>query len=127
MKTAVQVVVISTFFFMVGRLIAEQLPVVTDAEEDTVEQLVDEQMPNIGQKDKKFSVDRLTVKVGDTVKFTNDDPFFHNVFSLSPASTFDLGSYPQGESRTVKFDEAGEVHIECAIHPSMRMVVEVEE
>jgi len=127
MKTALQIAVIVTVFFTVGRLVADQLPSNSTSSSDTVEQTITVEMPNIGQKDKSFSVDQLTVKVGDTVKFTNDDPFFHNVFSLSPASTFDLGSYPQGESRTVKFDEAGEVHVECAIHPSMRMVIEVEE
>ena len=127
MKTALQVVVIVSFFFTVGRLVAEQLPPKSATSSSTVEQVVTVEMPNISQKDKSFSVDQLSVKVGDTVKFTNDDPFFHNVFSLSPTSTFDLGSYPQGESRTVKFDEAGEVHVECAIHPSMRMVIEVEE
>jgi len=81
----------------------------------------------VGQKDKQFTQEKLSIKVGDSVTFTNDDPFFHNVFSLSPAATFDLGSYPQGESKSVTFDEPGEVHIECAIHPSMQMVIEVEE
>ena len=86
-----------------------------------------DQLPVVGQKDKKFSVERLAVKVGESVSFASEDPFFHNVFSLSPAATFDLGSYPQGESRAVTFKEVGEVQIECAIHPSMQMVVEVTE
>ena len=108
MKTALKFFTLFTLWFAVGNLLAEQLP-------------------NIGQKNKKFSVEELAVKVGETVMFTNEDPFFHNVFSLSPAATFDLGSYPQGESRSVTFDEAGVVHIECAIHPSMQMVIEVAE
>ncbi|RLT95037.1 plastocyanin/azurin family copper-binding protein [Ketobacter sp.] len=81
----------------------------------------------VGQKDKKFTQDQLTIKVGDTVKFTNNDPFFHNVFSLSDAEMFDLGSYPQGESRDVTFETAGEVEVECAIHPEMRMTIQVQE
>jgi len=80
----------------------------------------------VGQKDKQFSTSELTVKQGDTVVFSNDDPFFHNVFSLSSTSTFDLGSYPKGDSKSVVFDEAGEVEVECAIHPSMRMKIKVE-
>ena len=127
MKTTLQVVVIFTLFFAVGRLVAEQLPSKSATSSDVVKQVVAVEIPIVSQKDKSFSVDQLSVKVGDTVKFTNDDPFFHNVFSLSPTLTFDLGSYPQGESRTVKFEEAGEVHVECAIHPSMRMVIEVQE
>ena len=85
----------------------------------------------IGQKEKTFvqngtQVEKLTVKVGDTVNFKNYDPWFHNIFSLSDTKTFDLGSYPQGQSKAVTFDKAGEVEVECAIHPQMYMVIDVE-
>lgn len=80
---------------------------------------------NVGQKNKQFTKKSLTVKVGDTVRFTNEDPFFHNVFSLSPTKTFDLGSYPKGDYRDVTFDTAGKVEVECAIHPNMRMTIVV--
>lgn len=79
----------------------------------------------VNQKGKAFSMKTLTVKVGDTVNFLNKDDFFHNVFSLSDAKFFDLGSYPQGESKSVVFDQVGTVEVECAIHPEMRMIVEV--
>ena len=79
----------------------------------------------VTQKDKHFNVRQLKVKVGDTVKFRNDDPFFHNIFSLSKTRSFDLGSYPKGEARSVTFDKPGTVEVECAIHPSMKMTVEV--
>lgn len=80
----------------------------------------------VGQKNKQFTVKELHIKVGDTVSFPNFDPFFHNVFSLSPLKTFDLGSYPKGQTRVLKFDQAGTVHVECAIHPSMQMDIIVE-
>ncbi len=79
----------------------------------------------VAQKDKRFSVDSLTVSVGDSVEFKNEDSFFHNVFSLSDAQMFDLGSYPQGESKSVTFEQAGTIEVECAIHPSMQMVITV--
>jgi plastocyanin len=78
------------------------------------------------QKDKKFSQTALKVKVGDVVVFKNEDPFSHNIFSLSDIKTFDLGSYPKGQSKTVTFDKPGMVEIECAIHPEMKMIVEVQ-
>lgn len=81
----------------------------------------------VGQKNKAFTVNELSIKVGDTVSFPNQDPFFHNVFSLSPIKTFDLGSYPKGETKTVTFDKPGKVDVECAIHPNMRMTINVEE
>jgi plastocyanin len=80
----------------------------------------------VSQKGKAFSVRKLKVKVGDSVKFVNEDPFSHNVFSLSAAKSFDLGSYPQGGAKSVTFDKAGTVEVECAIHPEMTLRIEVE-
>ena len=78
------------------------------------------------QKGKAFAVKKLKLKVGDSVKFVNDDPFSHNVFSLSAAKNFDLGSYPQGGAKSVTFDKAGTIDVECAIHPDMTLTIEVE-
>jgi plastocyanin len=80
----------------------------------------------VGQKNKQFTVKDLKIKVGDVVSFPNHDPFFHNVFSLSPTKTFDLGSYPKGETKKVTFDKPGKVDVECAIHPNMQMTIMVE-
>ncbi|HET9642078.1 MAG TPA: plastocyanin/azurin family copper-binding protein [Burkholderiaceae bacterium] len=81
----------------------------------------------VAQKGKAFSVKKLNVKTGDTVKFVNEDSFSHNVFSVSPAKHFDLGTYPQGGTKSVKFDKPGLVEVECAVHPGMQMLIEVEE
>jgi len=70
-------------------------------------------------------VETLSINAGDTIHFKNEDPFFHNIFSLSDLKTFDLGSYPAGESKSVTFDEPGEAEVECAIHPEMLIVIEV--
>ena len=79
----------------------------------------------VSQKNRKFSIPEASARVGDTLVFRNDDPFFHNIFSLSPQQTFDLGSYPQGESRKVTLSKEGTVDIECAIHPDMKLTVKV--
>jgi len=79
----------------------------------------------VTQKGKAFSVKKLGVKLGDSVKFLNEDPFSHNVFSLSDAKSFDLGSYGLGASKNVVFDKAGTVEIECAVHPDMKLVIEI--
>ena len=81
----------------------------------------------VRQKNKAFSHNTLVVKKGDVVHFKNEDPFFHNIFSLSDAALFDLGSYPRGESRSVTFDQPGTIEIECAIHSSVFMTIEVKE
>jgi plastocyanin len=80
----------------------------------------------VSQKNKEFSKGELSVKVGDSVSFKNEDDFHHNVFSLSDAALFDLGSYDKGEAKSVTFDTAGTVDVECAIHPSMKMKITVE-
>jgi plastocyanin len=89
--------------------------------------LVSAESFEVGQTDKQFTKSNLEIKVGDTVKFTNNDSFFHNVFSLSDIQMFDLGSYQKGESREVVFETLGEVEVECAIHPDMHMTIKVKE
>lgn len=79
--------------------------------------------PAIVQRNETFLPHVLTVLVGSRVEFPNDDPFFHNVFSLSQAKTFDLGRYPQGQSKTVLFDRPGIVQVFCHIHADMSAVV----
>ena len=79
----------------------------------------------VGQRNKKFTEHDMTVSVGDTVYFRNDDPFSHNVYSLSEAKSFDLGSYPKGSSRAVTFDQPGEIEVGCAIHFDMMMTIHV--
>ena len=80
----------------------------------------------VGQKNKQFTTRNLSIKVGDTVKFSNQDPFFHNVFSSSTIKAFDLGSFPIGNARNVTFDKPGLVEVECSMHPEMYLTVEVE-
>jgi len=79
----------------------------------------------VAQKDKAFSAKTLSIKVGDKLVFRNDDSFSHNVFSLSDAMPFDLGTYGQGQSKSVTYAKPGKYEIECAIHPDMRLVVTV--
>jgi plastocyanin len=79
----------------------------------------------VSQSGKAFSSSALKAKVGDTISFRNDDPFVHNIFSLSDVQSFDLGTFAKGERRQVKLDKAGKIEVECAVHPEMKLVVEV--
>lgn len=75
------------------------------------------------QKDKMFMPHLLVVPAGSSVEFPNEDPFFHNVFSLFNGKRFDLGLYESGTSRAVRFDREGVSYIFCNIHPEMGAVV----
>jgi plastocyanin len=79
----------------------------------------------VSQSGKAFSVATLKAKVGDTISFRNEDPFVHNIFSLSDVQSFDLGTFAKGESRQVKLEKPGKIEVECAVHPEMKLVVEV--
>ena len=84
-------------------------------------------LPTMTQQDTAFVPSVLYVPVGGTVSFPNGDPFFHNVFSYSSARRFDLGRYPQGQSKDVVFDEAGIVGVFCEVHEFMRAAIIVAE
>ena len=73
----------------------------------------------ISQKDETFTPRVLAVPAGSTVEFPNFDPYFHNVFSLSRAASFDLGRYPRGGSRSRTFTAPGLVKVYCHIHSHM--------
>lgn len=77
------------------------------------------------QKDKVFIPHVLAVPVGSTVDFPNLDPIFHNAFSNYDGQVFDVGLYPPGTSRSVKFSRAGVVRIFCNIHSAMNAIVAV--
>lgn len=79
----------------------------------------------IEQRDRRFSPDLIVVPVGSKVSFPNRDPIFHNVFSLSKAKSFDLGSYDRGKTREVVFPKAGIVDIYCHLHPNMAATIVV--
>src|SRR5476651_1465273 len=49
------------------------------------------------QEHETFLPHVIAITRGSTVDFPNDDPIFHNVFSLSSAATFDLRRYPRPE------------------------------
>jgi plastocyanin len=75
------------------------------------------------QKDKMFTPHLLVVPTGASVQFPNEDPFFHNVFSLFNGKRFDLGLYESGTTRSVRFDREGISYIFCNIHPEMGAVI----
>jgi hypothetical protein len=77
------------------------------------------------QEGETFIPHVLSIPVGSTVEFPNLDPIFHNVFSLSSIKTFDLGRFPQGDSKSVRFDEPGLVPVFCHIHSDMSAIIMV--
>jgi len=75
------------------------------------------------QKDKMFTPHILPIVAGTTIGFPNADPIFHNAFSSYSGQIFDVGLYPPGSSRSVRFQRPGIVRVFCNIHPSMSAVI----
>jgi plastocyanin len=73
----------------------------------------------MAQDHRRFVPDLLVIAAGSAVSFPNLDPIFHNVFSLSKPKNFDLGNYPQGQSRKVAFNTPGIVFVDCHLHANM--------
>jgi plastocyanin len=80
----------------------------------------------VGQKNREFTASNVTLKTGEKVKFVNNDTVAHNVIVTSPDGKLrNSGVQEPGQSASMQFDEAGKYDVECAIHPQMRMTVEV--
>lgn len=71
------------------------------------------------QQDESFVPRTVAITRGSTVEFPNADPYFHNVFSLSRGSGFDLGRFPRGESRARTFTHPGLIKVYCHLHSHM--------
>jgi plastocyanin len=90
-------------------------------------------LPQLGEQ-KRYVLDQrnlaffphvLVVPVGATVEFPNNDRVFHNVFSFKDGKRFDLGLYPIGTVKHVRFDTPGLSRVFCNIHPAMAAYVMV--
>lgn len=78
---------------------------------------------SISQRDESFIPRVTAITRGSTVEFPNFDPYFHNVFSLSRAMTFDLGRFRKGEKRERTFPRAGVIKVYCHIHSEMAATI----
>jgi plastocyanin len=76
-------------------------------------------------KGKEFRPHVVAVGVGSTVEFPNDDPIFHNAFSVSGPNKFDLDLYKRPKTAAFTFQHPGVVRVYCNIHPQMSAVVVV--
>ena len=71
-----------------------------------------------------FDPGDLTVSVGDTITWTNDDDTDHTVTSDDDA--FDSGNVGGDDTFEQTFDEAGEFAYHCSIHSQMSGTITVE-
>lgn len=81
---------------------------------------------NVNQSHTSFDVDEVTIKKGDTVIFNNHDDVTHNIQVVnSDGDADDKGLQKPGQSIKETFSQAGSYKVRCAIHPKMKLKVEV--
>ncbi|NUP18512.1 MAG: cupredoxin family copper-binding protein [Streptomyces sp.] len=73
----------------------------------------------------KFAQPKLTVKVGQTVKWINEDSAPHTVTTTSGPAKFDSGTLNKGDSWSYTFTKAGTYQYYCAVHPDMTASITV--
>lgn len=80
----------------------------------------------ISQKGRNFSRKQITIARGDSVLFTNEEEFLHQIYIDSKGMTFDSDEQPPGQKVEVNFPRSGDFPVRCHIHPKMLLIVHVE-
>jgi plastocyanin len=82
----------------------------------------------VNQEKMQFVPHVLPVVAGTTVKFLNNDPTAHNVFSPD-GEKFNLGTWPKGQSKDYAFNKCTKFPcaytLLCRVHPEMEGYVVV--
>ena len=86
------------------------------------QQPITSETKSISVKNFSFNPAELVVKIGTTVKWTNNDTAPHQIKS----DTFNSTALNQGNSFEFKFDTIGVYDYSCSIHPSMKGKITVE-
>ena len=81
--------------------------------------------------DSSGDVPTLTVPVGTSVTFVNEDSTRHTATNGTDGeadadAAFDFNLAQQGAAETFTFDTAGEFGVTCTVHPTMNMTIIVE-
>jgi plastocyanin len=75
----------------------------------------------VDQKNMVFVPRVLPVLVGTTVDFLNSDAVLHNVYTPAAcADKFNLGTWPQGQTKSYTFAKECVAELLCKVHPEMQ-------
>lgn len=77
------------------------------------------------QRNRTFVPHVLPIQTGTAVRFPNSDDIRHQVYSFSPAKTFQLPLYKGTPPNPIVFDQAGVATLGCNIHDRMSAYIVV--
>jgi plastocyanin len=72
-----------------------------------------------------FNPTSVNAKVGDTVKWTNNDSVAHNVTYVSGPKFTSSSTFSGGGTFSLKLTKAGTIQYRCTIHPGMNGTIVV--
>jgi plastocyanin len=76
----------------------------------------------IVQKGRRFIPAEISIRRGETLTFTNEDEFIHQIYS---DGLFDSDEKQPGQNLSEEFPRSGTFEVHCHIHPKMKLVVHV--
>jgi plastocyanin len=76
----------------------------------------------IVQQGRTFRPGEVTINKGESLTFTNNDEFIHQIYV---AGLFDTDERAPGQNLTESFPTTGTFEVRCHIHPKMKLVVHV--
>ena len=79
----------------------------------------------IVQKNRGFEPTQITIAAGDTLEFSNEDGFLHQIYVDGGGMSFESDEQPPGQTIKVRFPIAGTFEVHCHIHPKMVLTVTV--
>ena len=79
----------------------------------------------VSVKEMSFNPATVTISVGDSVRWMNDDDRDHSVVAAD--KSFKSGNIRSGRSFTHRFEKPGKFAYGCGYHPRMKGTVVVEE
>lgn len=86
----------------------------------------DENVISVSMKANKFMPEDVTGKVGQTVEWTNDDPYPHDVVATK-GEDFESEDFGEGGTYEYKLDKTGTIDYVCTIHTGMIGTITVTE
>lgn len=81
----------------------------------------------VSQRDKTFAPEHMILQAGETLWVLNDDTRTHNLRIHDPNLDYNSGAQEPGETVAITFRHPGRYYVFCAIHPKMKLTVDVVE
>lgn len=79
----------------------------------------------IVQIDRSFKPNEIAIAAGDSLAFSNQDEFIHQIYVDSDKIDYDSAEQPPGQIITIRFPKSGDFPVRCHIHPKMLLTIHV--